>query len=211
MGGICFDGRRGQKYSWNRGDASHAPHHYGKPHCSIVVFIYINKKSHTCEEGAAHLKISFWHLLVNLENKYLLKNCWSFPVKNKTVLIFTMLHFCCCCCWKNKEKHLEISFPYTCVLKIYHSWDKAWKTEVDNLRSFFALLTTLPSQKRRTSLQKRPKKLKIWKNENISGDTIILLMCTKNNNYMMFSSWDTEWDTTKFFFDPFFDFFTPRP
>ena len=29
------------------------------------------KKSHTCEEGGAHLKIYFWHLLINLKNKYL--------------------------------------------------------------------------------------------------------------------------------------------
>ena len=28
-----------------------------------------NEKSHTCEEGGAHLKISFWHLLMNLKNK----------------------------------------------------------------------------------------------------------------------------------------------
>ena len=27
------------------------------------------KKSHTCEEGEAHLRISFWHLLMNLKNK----------------------------------------------------------------------------------------------------------------------------------------------
>ena len=27
------------------------------------------KKSHTCEEGGAHLTISFWHLLMNLKNK----------------------------------------------------------------------------------------------------------------------------------------------
>ena len=26
-------------------------------------------KSHTCEESGAHLKISFWHLLINLKNK----------------------------------------------------------------------------------------------------------------------------------------------
>ena len=25
------------------------------------------KKSHTCEEGRAHLRISFWHLLMNFE------------------------------------------------------------------------------------------------------------------------------------------------
>ena len=29
----------------------------------------IYKKSHTCEEGGAHLRISFWHLLMNLKNK----------------------------------------------------------------------------------------------------------------------------------------------
>ena len=29
------------------------------------------KKSHTSEEGGAHLKIYFWHLLINLKSKYL--------------------------------------------------------------------------------------------------------------------------------------------
>ena len=32
-----------------------------------------NKKSQTCEEGGRHLRISFWHLLMNLKKKYLLK------------------------------------------------------------------------------------------------------------------------------------------
>ena len=27
------------------------------------------KKSHTCEEGGAHLRISFWQLSMNLKNK----------------------------------------------------------------------------------------------------------------------------------------------
>ena len=31
------------------------------------------EKSHTCEEGSTHLRISFWHLLMNLKNNYLLK------------------------------------------------------------------------------------------------------------------------------------------
>ena len=30
-------------------------------------------KSHTCEEGGAHLRISFWHLLMNLKNKIIIK------------------------------------------------------------------------------------------------------------------------------------------
>ena len=29
------------------------------------------KKSHTYQEGGAKLRISFWHLLINLKNKYL--------------------------------------------------------------------------------------------------------------------------------------------
>ena len=33
----------------------------------------LKKKSHTCEEGGAHLRISFWHLLMNFKNKQLLK------------------------------------------------------------------------------------------------------------------------------------------
>ena len=31
------------------------------------------EKSHTCEEGGAHLRISVWKLLTNLKNNYLLK------------------------------------------------------------------------------------------------------------------------------------------
>ena len=27
----------------------------------------LTKKSHTCEEGGAHLRISIWHLLMNFE------------------------------------------------------------------------------------------------------------------------------------------------
>ena len=35
------------------------------------------KKSHTCEEGEAHLRISFSHLLMNLKNKKLLKKTFE--------------------------------------------------------------------------------------------------------------------------------------
>ena len=33
----------------------------------------IAKKSYIFKEGGAQLRISFWHLLMNLKNKYLLK------------------------------------------------------------------------------------------------------------------------------------------
>ena len=32
-----------------------------------------SQKSHICEEGGAHLRISVWHLLMNLKNNYLFK------------------------------------------------------------------------------------------------------------------------------------------
>ena len=32
-----------------------------------------NKNSHTCKQGGANLRISFWQLMVNLKSKYLLK------------------------------------------------------------------------------------------------------------------------------------------
>ena len=43
------------------------------------------KKSYTCE-GGAQLRISFWHLLMNLKNKYLLKTRCCGPIKNKITL-----------------------------------------------------------------------------------------------------------------------------
>ena len=40
-----------------------------------------------------YLRISVWHLLVNLKNIYLLKkNCWSGPIKNVRILLFKMLY-----------------------------------------------------------------------------------------------------------------------
>ena len=43
----------------------------------------------------------------------------------------------------------------------------------------------------------KPKKSEFWKNEKkkkIAGDIIILHMCTKNHNHMMYSSWDMQWE-----------------
>ena len=34
--------------------------------------------------------------------------------------------------------------------------------------------------------------------KKFAGDIIILHMCTKNHNHMMYGSWDTEWDRQKF-------------
>ena len=34
--------------------------------------------------------------------------------------------------------------------------------------------------------------------KKFAGDIIILHMCTKNHNHMMYGSWDTEWDRQNF-------------
>ena len=66
------------------------------------------EKSHTCEEGGAHLRISFWHLLMNLKNNYLLKNCTSRPAKKKIYNIYNVIYIF----FLQKEKHLEIQLFY---------------------------------------------------------------------------------------------------
>ena len=51
------------------------------------------EKLHTCEEGGAHLRISFWHSLMNIEKPEIPKF------------------------WKNEKKLLKISSFYTCIPK----------------------------------------------------------------------------------------------
>ena len=51
------------------------------------------EKSHTCEEGGANFRISFWHLLMNLKNKLLLKKLLKWVNKSKITLIFTIVAF----------------------------------------------------------------------------------------------------------------------
>ena len=60
------------------------------------------KISNTCEEGGAHLRVSFWHLLTNLKNNYLLKTMLKWANKCKH------FHICNVAFKKKKEKHLEI-------------------------------------------------------------------------------------------------------
>ena len=123
-------------------------------HLNICIFHeqYI-KNSHTCKESGAHLRIYFWHFLINLNNNYLLKNCWSGPIKNVRVLIFKMLYF------KKKKKN---TWRYNYFLPVYQqSWRYdlqfeigVWRTEIGNFVSFFALSPT-----------KTPEKLEFWKNK----------------------------------------------
>ena len=58
--------------------------------CFLIRAILMVKKAQTCEQGEAQL-FFFWHLLMNLKNIYY-KKCWSGPIKNKIILIFTELY-----------------------------------------------------------------------------------------------------------------------
>ena len=76
-----------------------------------------------------HLRIFFWHLLMNLIKNYLLKKLLKWDNKNVRILIFANVVF------KKKtkkKKHQDISF-YTCVPKILMIWSSSWYMEHDGL------------------------------------------------------------------------------
>ena len=78
---------------------------------------------------------------------------------------------------------------------IYNSWN----IERDGLK-FIILGQFLPFYPR-----KNPKNQNFEKMKKFTGDIIILRVCTKNHNHMMYGSWDTEWDGQNFcHFGPFF-------
>ena len=77
---------------------------------------------------------------------------------------------------------LEISF-YTCVPKTTIIWGMVSETEWDRqILSFWAIFWPFNPQ--------TTQKIKILKNENAYEDVIILYMCTKNHNHMVYTSWD---------------------
>ena len=65
-------------------------------------------KLYTCEEGGAHLRISFWHLLVNFE-KPEKSEFWKMKKKKK--------------CWRYHFKHVHRK-PQS--YEVYGSWDIEW-------------------------------------------------------------------------------------
>ena len=86
----------------------------------------ITQKSHRCEEGGAHLRISFWHLLIHLKNKYL-KILQFLRYRAWQTEIGNFGHFLPFYPNKNQKKIkieplLEISSFYTCVPKITIIW-----------------------------------------------------------------------------------------
>ena len=88
------------------------------------------KKSHTCKEGGAHLRISVWHLLMNLKNKYLLKKTLlSGPIKNLRILIFTMLHV-----KKKRKTPSDIIILHLCTKNLDDMIYSFWDIEYDRMK-----------------------------------------------------------------------------
>ena len=108
-----------------------------------------------------HTLISVWHLLINLKNNYLLKkNCWSGPMKNVRILIFTMLYFL--------KKIKKNTWRYNYFTPVYQkSWwydlqflrYRVWQTELRNMGH---------------SLPFYPCPLKTWKIRNFKKWTKLL-------------------------------------
>ena len=79
--------------------------------CDLVWLFF---KSHICEEGGAHLRISFRHTLINSEK----------PKKSDF--------------WKNEKKLLQVSWFYTCAPKTTIIWGTV--PEIQSKTEYFVIL-----------------------------------------------------------------------
>ena len=94
-----------------------------------------------------------------------LKNCWSGSIKNKIILIFTIMHFL------KKDKENTFRYHYQNLDMIYSPWDIEQNILKLVILGHFCPFTPL----------KNPPKSKFWKMRKFARD-IILDMCTKNHN-----------------------------
>ena len=144
-------------------------------------------RSHTCQEGGAHLRISFWHLLMNFKK----------PKKSEF--------------WKNKKKKTF----YTCVPETTMYKVQFLRYRVRQIschyESFFALspppLTTQKTKiLKKKKLKKKKKKKKKKKCLEISSHR-----CTKAHDHTLYCSWDMVCDGCNCFFSlwAIFCLFTP--
>ena len=127
-----------------------------------------SKKSHACEEGGAHIRIYFLHLLMKLKNNYLLrkllkwanKKCKNFKI-NKVVFFL-----------KNKENVLHLCTKNLDDI-IYNSWDIGHDRLKLVILGHFLPFYQLKTWKSRI--------LKKWKNLLQMSS---FYTCTKNHNCM---------------------------
>ena len=138
---------------------------------------------------------------MNLKNNFLLKNCWSGPIKKISILIFTIY---------NLPGDLQFTWRYYYFIAVYQqsSWFdlqflryRVWQAEIGNYRSFFALYPPpLKTQKIRI--------LKKWK-------TLLEISSFYTNISITTIIWGTvpeiwsETDSIFCYFGPFFAFIPP--
>ena len=71
-------------YWWTWKTNSYQKNYRKGPAKNMLHFLKKYKeKSHTCQEGGAHLRLSFWHLLMNLKNKQILKKLLKWANKKQ--------------------------------------------------------------------------------------------------------------------------------
>ena len=135
------------------------------------------KKSHTCEEGGTHLRISYWHLLTNFEKAEKSdfwkneKNCWRYHH-------FTHVY--------QKPQSYEVQFLRYGVRQNYLSF---W--------AIFCPFIPPYNNPENQNFEKMKKKA--------SGDVITLNLQNKKHNHMMYAYSDMECDRQNFSsFRPFF-------
>ena len=95
---------------------------------------------------------------------------------------------------KNEKKRLEILSFCLCVPKTTIIWGTTpeMQSETHDFLSFWTIfLSCYPPNKLKNQNFEKMKK--------ISGDFIILHMCTKNHDHMMYASWDMECNRHNFF------------
>ena len=126
------------------------------------------KKSHICEKGGAHL-LAFIVELWKIWKIRILKK-W----KKKTAGDIIILHTC-----TKNHNYLR-----------YSSWDTAWDKFV---LSFWAIFCPLPHPQPNNSENQN-----FGKRKKASKDVIILTLCNKKHDKMMYPYSDMEWNRHNF-------------
>ena len=112
-------------------------------------------------------------------------NNWSEPMKNKSFNIYNGA-------FKKKKTLGDIIILHLSTNNLGDMIYSSWDIERDRLK-LLILGQFLPFNP-----NKKPENQNLKKMKKLARNIIILLMCTKNHNHMMYSSWDTEWDRQKF-------------
>ena len=126
-------------------------------------FVVTKKNTHIWRRWG-HLRVSFWHLLMNFEK----------PKKSEF--------------WKNEKKIAgDIIILHMCTKNHNHVRYSFWDSEWDKFfLSFWAIFGPLPTP------TNNPENLNFEKMKKESGDVIILNLCNKKHNQMMYAHSDID-------------------